>query len=123
VLLGVDGVSDFNGLHSRHHDEEVQLYAFDILALEGGDLRNMPLSMRKGNLARLLARRPDGIFVAPFEAGEIGPDLFRKVCEFGLEGLVSKRRDRPYRAGRSPDWVKMKNRKHPAIQRGEDFQW
>jgi bifunctional non-homologous end joining protein LigD len=58
VLLGVDGVSDFNGLHSRHHDDEVQLYAFDILALDGEDLRTMPLSMRKTNLARLLARRP-----------------------------------------------------------------
>src|SRR3954447_20732783 len=117
VLLGVDGVSDFKGLHSRHCEEEVQLYAFDILALDGDDLRKLPLSMRKTNLARLLARRPEGIFVAPFEAGEIGPDLFRKVCEFGLEGLVSKRRDRPYRAGRSPDWVKMKNRKHPAMMR------
>jgi len=123
VLLGVDGVSDFNGLHSRHHDDEVQLYAFDVLALGGEDLRKLPLSMRKTDLARLLARRPDGIFVAPFEAGEIGPDLFRAACNLGLEGLVSKRRDRPYRAGRSPDWVKMKNRKHPAIHRGEDFQW
>jgi bifunctional non-homologous end joining protein LigD len=37
----------------------------------------------------LLARRPDGIFVAPFEQGEIGPDLFRKACEFGLEGMVA----------------------------------
>jgi bifunctional non-homologous end joining protein LigD len=55
----------------------VQLYAFDILALDGDDLRRLPLSMRKTNLARLLARRPDGIFVAPFEQGEIGPDLFR----------------------------------------------
>src|SRR3954454_8757362 len=63
VLLGVDGVSDFNGLHSRHHDHEVQLYAFDVLALDGEDLRKMPLSMRKTNLARLLARRPEGIFV------------------------------------------------------------
>jgi hypothetical protein len=61
--------------------------------------------------------RPDDIFVAPFEAGEIGPDLFRKACDFGLEGLVSKRADRPYRAGRSPDWVKVKNRKHPAVDR------
>jgi ATP dependent DNA ligase domain len=74
------------------------------------DLRKLPLSMRKTNLARLLARRPDGIFVAPFEAGEIGPDLFRKACEFGLEGLVSKRRDSVYRAGRSPSWIKVKNR-------------
>jgi bifunctional non-homologous end joining protein LigD len=120
VLLGVDGVSDFNGLHSRHHDEEVQLYAFDVLALGGDDLRKLPLSLRKTNLARLLARRPDGIFVAPFEEGEIGPDLFRAACTFGLEGLVSKRRDRPYRAGRSPDWVKMKNRKHPSVQRVKD---
>jgi ATP-dependent DNA ligase len=113
----VDGVSDFNALHSRKHDHEVQLYAFDILALDGDDLRGLPLSMRKTNLARLLARRPDGIFVAPFEQGEIGPDLFRKACEFGLEGLVSKRRDRPYQAGRSKHWVKVKNRNHPAMQR------
>ena len=73
--------------------------------------------MRKTNLARLLARRPDGIFVAPFEAGEIGPDLFRKACEFGFEGLVSKRRDRPYRCGPSRHWVKVKNRQHPAMCR------
>jgi bifunctional non-homologous end joining protein LigD len=60
--------------------------------------------MRKTNLARLLACRPEGIFVSDFEQGEIGPDLFRKACEFGLEGLVSKRRDRAYRAGTSPNW-------------------
>jgi bifunctional non-homologous end joining protein LigD len=66
------------------------------------------------------ARRPDGIFVAPYEVGEIGPDLFRKACEFGLEGLVSKRADRPYRAGRSKDWVKVKNRNHPAMERVMD---
>jgi bifunctional non-homologous end joining protein LigD len=40
VLLGVDGISDFNGLHSRRHDDEVQLYAFDILAVEGEDLES-----------------------------------------------------------------------------------
>jgi bifunctional non-homologous end joining protein LigD len=71
VVLGVDGVADFNALHSRQHDEEVQLYAFDSLALDGEDLRGPPLSLRKTDLARLLARRPDGIFVAPFETGEI----------------------------------------------------
>jgi bifunctional non-homologous end joining protein LigD len=93
VLLGVDGISDFNGLHSRRHDDAVQLYAFDVLALEGEDLRKLPLHMRKTNLARLLARRPEGIFVSEFERGEIGPDLFRQACKLGLEGLVSKRRD------------------------------
>jgi ATP-dependent DNA ligase len=117
VLLGVDGISDFNGLHSRKHNEEVQLYAFDILALDGEDLRKLPLHLRKTNLERLLARRPEGIFVSDFEQGEIGPDLFRHACKFGLEGLVSKRSDRPYRAGRSPDWIKVKNRQHPAIER------
>ena len=97
-MLGVDGIAD--GLHSRRHDEGVQLYASDCLALDSEDLRGLPLSMRKSNLARLLARRSDGIFVAPFEQGEIGPDLFRAACNMGLEGMVSKLADRPYRAGR-----------------------
>jgi len=123
VILGVDGISDFNALHSRNHNGEVQLYAFDVLAADGEDLRMLPLVMRKANLVRLLARRSEGIFVAPFEQGEIGPDLFRAACSFGLEGMASKHRDRPYRAGRSPDWVKMKNRMHPAMSRGEEFNW
>ena len=120
VLLGVDGIPDFDALHSRQRDEEVQLYAFDIMALDGEDLRGLPLSMRKTNLTRLLARRPDGVFVAPFEEGEIGPDLFRAACDMGLEGLVSKRRDRPYQAGRSKHWIKVKNRRHPAMSRVMD---
>jgi len=56
----------------------------------------------------------------PFEQGEIGPELFEAASRMGLEGLVSKRRDRPYRDGRSPDWIKVKNRKHPAIGRVMD---
>ena len=76
-------------LHSGKHNEELQLCAF---------VRRLPLSMRKANLARLLRGRPEGIFINPFEQGEIGPDLFRKACEFGLEGIVSKHRDRPIRA-------------------------
>lgn len=76
--------------------------------------------MRKTSLARLLARRADGIFVAPFEQGEIGPELFQAACRMGLEGLVSKRRDQPYRGGPSKDWIKVKNRKHPAMSRVMD---
>ena len=76
-----------------------------VLAIDGDDLRKLPLSMRKANLERLLARRPEGIFVNPFERGEIGPELFRAACRMGLEGLVSKH------------WVKVKNRRHPAIDR------
>ena len=117
VILGVDGVSDFNALHSNRQNAEVQLCAFDVLAIGGEDLRALPLSTRKTNLERLLRGRPDGIFVSPFEVGAIGPDLFRAACRMGLEGLVSKRADRPYRGGRSPHWIKVKNRLHHAFER------
>jgi ATP-dependent DNA ligase len=117
VILGVDGRSDFNELHSNKQNSEVQLCAFDVLAIGGDDLRTLPLSMRKTSLERLLRGRPDGIFVNPFEIGAIGPDLFRAACNMGLEGLVSKRSDRPYRGGRSKDWIKVKNRSHPAMVR------
>jgi len=49
VVLGVDGVSDFNALHSRKHDDEVQFCAFDIMVDDGEDVRKLPLSMRKMN--------------------------------------------------------------------------
>ncbi|MBW7968132.1 RNA ligase family protein [Bradyrhizobium sp. BR 10289] len=117
VVLGVDGVSDFNALHSRKHDDEVQLYAFDLMALDGEDLRQLPLDQRKIDLARLMRGRPDGIFVAPFELGAIGPDLFGAAVRMGLEGIVSKRRDRRYAGGRSKEWIKVKNRTHPAMSR------
>jgi ATP-dependent DNA ligase len=117
VLLGVDGRSDFNGLHSRKHNDEVQFYAFDVLAMQGEDLRQLPLHLRKNNLARLLARRVDGIFLSDFEQGDIGPDLFRHACRMGLEGLVSKHRERPYRSGRSPNWIKIKNLTHHSVER------
>jgi bifunctional non-homologous end joining protein LigD len=81
------------------------------------DLRKLPLQLRKNNLSRLLARRSEGIFISEFEHGEIGSDLFRKACEFGLEGLVSKRRHSSYHPGRSPSWIKVKNRSHPAMKR------
>jgi ATP-dependent DNA ligase len=120
VLLGADGRSDFNGLHSRRHDAEVKFYAFDILTEGGEDHRRLPLSMRKANLARLLARRVNGIHLADFEQGEIGPDLFRHACLMGLEGMVSKHRESTYRGGRSDRWVKVKNRAHPAFDRVRD---
>jgi ATP-dependent DNA ligase len=60
VVLSLDGMPDFNALHSGKHNDEVQFCAFDVLALDGEDLRNLPLSMRKTNLERLLRGRPDG---------------------------------------------------------------
>jgi bifunctional non-homologous end joining protein LigD len=120
VLLGVDGRSDFTGLNSRKHNHEVEFYAFDMLVSDGEDLRKLSLSLRKTNLARLLARRVDGIHLAPFEQGEIGPDLFRHACLMWLEGLVSKHRESPYRGGRFDCWIKVKNRADPAFSRVMD---
>ena len=71
VILGVDGISDFNALHSGQDNDEVQLCAFDILVEGGDDLRRLPLHLRKTNLERLLARRPEGIFVNPFRSNLI----------------------------------------------------
>jgi ATP-dependent DNA ligase len=85
------------------HEVSAQLYAFDCLALEGDDLRG----------------RPEGIFVVPFEQGEIGPDLFDAACRMKLEGSVSKHRGRKYRP-KTCDWVKVKNRAHPAFSRVMD---
>jgi bifunctional non-homologous end joining protein LigD len=65
----------------------------------------------------MLRRRVDGIILNDFEQGEIGPDLFRAACNMGIEGMVSKRRDSTYRAGRSSTWIKVKNRQHPAMAR------
>ena len=109
-LLGVDG---FDGLHSRRHDNEVQFYAFDMLR---GEDRKLPVSMRKTNLSRLLARHVDGIHLARFEEGEIGPELFRHACLMGLEGLVSKHRERAYRGGRCDHWVKGQEPETSSLQ-------
>src|SRR5450432_3668427 len=119
----VSMVSPTSMLSTPVGSDEVQLYAFDVLAMDGDDLRGLPLSMRKASLAKLLRGRPDGMFIAPFEAGEIGPDLFPAACRFGLAGIVSKRRDRPYRGGRSTDWVKVKNPASPAMMRAKDVEW
>lgn len=118
-VLDVRGISDFNALHSGRCNDEAQLYAFDCVALEGDDLCELPLFERKEKLAQLLRGRPEGVFVAPFEQGEIGPQLFDAACRMGLEGLVSKHRERRYRP-RTCDWVKVKNRKHPAYSRVMD---
>lgn len=114
-VLDVQGISDFDALHSNRHNDEAQMYAFDVVALDGDDLRDEPLHARKARLDKLLKGRPEGIFVAPFEPGEIEPGLFEAACRMGLEGLV-ERRYRP----RTCEWVKVKNRKHPAFSRVMD---
>jgi bifunctional non-homologous end joining protein LigD len=84
VILGVDGASDFNALHSGKHNEEVQLCVFDVLAMDGDDLRHLPLSMRKANLARLLARRPDAFSSATSNRVRSGQGYSAKLVSSGL---------------------------------------
>ena len=116
VILQPDGLSDFDRLHSRQHDREVRLLAFDLLELDGEDLRADPLERRKAVLAKLLRNSDAGVqFVEHFEApGEIA---FAHACALGFEGIVSKRRDAPYRHGRSRTWLKVKNPESPAALR------
>lgn len=117
MILGVDGVSDFNALHSGKHNDEVQLCAFDILVDGDDDLRKLPLRLRKAGLERLLTRRPEGIFVNPFERGEIGPGFFRAACDMSWRAWSPSHRDRLHQGSRSKYWVKVKNPKHPAMDR------
>jgi bifunctional non-homologous end joining protein LigD len=117
VLLGVDGRSDFDGLHSRKHDDQVQFYAFDCLVSDGDDLRSCRSRCARPTCSGCWRRVSTGSFLSDFEQGEISPELFRHACPMGLEGLVSKLKDRPYRPGRSPNWMKVKNRQHPAFSR------
>ena len=92
-----------------------------MLSGDGEDLRSWPLSLRKGALAGLLSDPVDGIFIAEYEQGEIGDVLFRIACNMGLEGgVVSKRLDHGYCAGRCKHWIKIKNRAHPAYFRVRD---
>lgn len=81
--------------------------------------RTLKLDERKQRLAKILERRPEGIFVAEFEVGELGPQLFEAAGKMRLEGIVSKHRERGYWP-RVCDWVKAKNRSHPAFSRVAD---
>jgi bifunctional non-homologous end joining protein LigD len=67
-----------------------------------------------------LAKSPDAIQLVEHLDGEIGPAMFAHACKLGCEGIVSKRIDRAYHAGRSPDWRKIKNLASPAMRRAED---
>jgi bifunctional non-homologous end joining protein LigD len=122
VVCGGDGVSDFDKLHSQGWDAHVFLYAFDIIELNGDDLRQEPLEQRKSELEKLLARVRFGIQIV--EHIELdGATVFEHACKLGLEGIVSKRRDFPYRSGRSKSWIKVKNPKSPAMLRVFDGTW
>ena len=99
----------YDRIHYRHDDDGVFLYAFDLIELDGDDLRRNPLIVRKTTLAGVLARTAPGLRLNEHLEAD-GPDVFHHACKLGLEGIVSKRKDSRYRSGRSPDWIKSKNR-------------
>jgi ATP-dependent DNA ligase len=111
VWCGEDGISVFEKLHSRAYDHQAFLYAFDLLELNGQDMRREPLETRKARLGRLLAGQT-GVRLSEHIEGD-GPIIFEHACKMGLEGIVSKRRDLPYRSGRVRSWIKIKNPASP----------
>ena len=104
VACGEDGIASFDRIRYRHHDAGVFLYAFDLIELNGDDLRRDPLEVRKATLASVLAKAGPGIRFNEHIEGD-GPTVFDHSCKLGLEGIVSKRLGSPYRSGRSRDWV------------------
>jgi bifunctional non-homologous end joining protein LigD len=101
VIFQDDGRSDFHALLTKRGWAEAAFVAFDLLRLNGDDLRQRQLERRRAALARLVAkRRGDGILFSEALAEE-GAVRFDKACELGLEGIVSKRAGSFYRYGRS----------------------
>ena len=116
VCAGKDGAPDFDRLHSRLHDHMAVACAFDLMMLDGDDLRRRPLVERKSALARLLIRSRGGIQYVEHADGH-GDRMYDAVCKLGLEGIVSKRATSVYRSGPSKAWIKVKNPKAPAAIR------
>jgi bifunctional non-homologous end joining protein LigD len=101
----------------------VFLFAFDLIELNGDDLRRDPLEVRKATLASILAKATPGLRFNEHMEHADGDTVFRHACKLGLEGIVSKRKDSPYRSGRSPDWLKMKNPACEAVKREAEEDW
>jgi ATP-dependent DNA ligase len=123
VACGEDGIASFDRIRYRQHDASVFLYAFDPVELNGDDLRRDPLAVRKATLASLLTRAAPGLRFNEHLNDQDGPLVFAHACKLGLEGIVSKRRNSPYRSGRSPDWIKSKNPDAPALRREAEEDW
>jgi bifunctional non-homologous end joining protein LigD len=109
VALRPDGLSSFADLQaalSANKTEGLVFYAFDLLHLDGWDLRPCPLASRKAAMAALPCWT-DTVRLSDHIEGEAGP-VRRQACTMGLEGIIAKKADAPYRAGRSGDWLKLK---------------
>src|SRR5215213_9579739 len=120
VIVDENGRPDFNALQRRaQRTRQIDVaraaaatpatyFAFDLLACDGYDLRRLPLKTRKDFLRRVLAVAGPGLLRYIDEVAERGEDLFAAVSQLGLEGVVAKRADSPYRPGYSSDWLKIR---------------
>ena len=105
VVPAADGTTDFSVLQNqlRGKSDKIVMVAFDLLYLNGYDLRKLPLIERKAHLKKLVA----GTAIQFSESFEVdGAEMFAHACGIGLEGVVSKVRDSRYTSGRGNDWVK-----------------
>jgi bifunctional non-homologous end joining protein LigD len=122
VACDGDGMPAFDRLRYRRQDGAVFLFAFDLLELDGQDLRREPIEVRKRQLASLLRGALVGLQLNE-HIEHPGDVVFRHACKLGFEGIVSKRLGSRYRSGRSPDWLKMKNPEAPAVKREAEEDW
>jgi bifunctional non-homologous end joining protein LigD len=107
VAFDSRGITSFSRLQRRHRERvAVYLYLFDVLRLGGEDVRERPLRERKRLLRRSLSF--EGHVRSTPHRNEHGEEMYREACRKGLEGIIAKRADSPYRATRSSDWRKLK---------------
>jgi bifunctional non-homologous end joining protein LigD len=123
VCCDESGVPVFQMLRQRRNESTVFLYAFDLLQLDGRDLRREPIEVRKARLAKLILRAGPGLQLSEHLDAHDGAMVFEHACKLGLEGIVSKRRGSRYVSGRSPDWVKLKNPNSPAVRHEAEEHW
>jgi hypothetical protein len=116
------GLAVFELLRSRSHDHAAVLCAFDLLELDGEDLRRRPIEQRKRALAKLLHGPRPGMVLNEHYVGD-GDIVYRQACKLGCEGIVSKRLGSSYRSGRSRQWLKLKNPTAPAARREAEEHW
>jgi bifunctional non-homologous end joining protein LigD len=116
IVCDKNGLAVFDLIRGYGSKASAVLCAFDLLQINGEDLRRQPIESRKHALIRLLSSAPAAIvFNHHYETD--GERVLRAACKLGCEGIVSKRLGSPYRSGRSPHWVKVKNPKAPAVKR------
>jgi bifunctional non-homologous end joining protein LigD len=123
VCCDEKGLAVFQVLRRRQNEPQAFLYAFDLLELNGTDLRREPIEVRKSTLASILRKSRPGIRLNAHLEHPEGHVVFHHACKLGAEGIVSKRLGSRYRSGRSPDWLKFKNPHAPAVRREEEEDW